>query len=84
MLATKAHGQQNCTDRASTLAHLSKNYKEQPVAIGLASAGGVVEILVSEDGKTWSIIVTLPSGITCMVAAGEDWEVLRPIWDEEP
>ena len=73
------HSQSNCTDRSSALSHLSKAYQEQPVAMGLASSGGVVEVLTDGKGSSWSIIVTLPSGVTCLVAAGEDWEALQPV-----
>lgn len=81
-VSSPAHGQgsqSNCTDRETALAHLSKAYQEQPVAMGLASSGGVVEVLTDDQGSSWSIIVTLPSGVTCLVAAGEDWEALQPV-----
>lgn len=71
--------QNSCTDRGSALSHLSKNYQEQPVAMGLASSGGVVEVLTNDKGSSWSIIVTLPTGVTCLVASGEGWEALQPI-----
>jgi hypothetical protein len=58
---------------------LSKNYQEEPVAMGLASSGGVVEVLTNDKGSSWSIIVTMPSGKTCLVASGEGWEALQPI-----
>ena len=77
MAYAPAHGQvdqSNCSDRADALSHLREAYKEQPVAIGLARSGGVVEVLVSEDGSSWSIIITLPTGTACMVVFGEDWE----------
>ena len=73
------HNENSCTDRSSALSHLSKNYQEQPVAMGLASSGGVVEVLTNDKGSSWSIIVTLPTGVTCLVASGEGWEALRPI-----
>ncbi len=79
---TAVAAQQNensCTDRSSALSHLSKNYQEQPVAMGLASSGGVVEVLTNDKGSSWSIIVTLPTGVTCLVASGEGWEALHPI-----
>ena len=47
--------------------------------MGLASSGGVVEVLTDDKGSSWSIIVTMPTGITCLVASGENWEALRPI-----
>ena len=71
--------QTNCTDRSSALKHLSNAYQEQPVAMGLASSGGVIEVLTNEKGSSWSIIVTLPTGMTCLVAAGEGWEALQPV-----
>lgn len=67
-----AHAQQEqCTDRDTAVANLAKNYNEVPVWMGLASSGGVVEVLVSEDGATWSIIVTKPNGQACLAASGE-------------
>ncbi len=71
--------QTNCTDRSRALSHLSKTYQEQPVAMGLASTGGVVEVLTNDKGSSWSIIVTLPTGVTCLVASGEGWEALQPV-----
>ena len=48
-----------------------------PVAMGLANNGGVIEILSSPRGATWTIILTMPNGVTCMIAAGENWEFLH-------
>ena len=71
--------QTRCTDRSSALSHLSKAYQEQPVAIGLASSGGVLEVLTDDKGSSWSIIVTKPTGVSCLVAAGEGWEAVQPV-----
>jgi len=71
--------QTNCTDRSSALKHLSAAYQEEPVAMGLASSGGVIEVLTNDKGTSWSIIVTMPSGVTCLVASGEGWEAVQPI-----
>lgn len=62
-----------CAPRADFLAHLSDNYAEAPVAMGLAANGNLLEILVSPRG-TWTIIITGPNGIACGVATGENWE----------
>ena len=67
------------TDRDSAVSHLSSAYRERTVALGLASNGGVLEILTNEAGTTWSIIVTTPDGVSCMVATGEHWEPVQPI-----
>jgi hypothetical protein len=71
--------QKSCTDRTTALSHLSKNYQEEPVAIGLATSGGIVEVLTNDKGSSWSIILTMPTGVTCLVASGEGWQALQPI-----
>ena len=67
-----------CTQRMAALDHLSTKYAEEPVAMGLASNGGVLEVLSNDTGRTWTILLTMPSGMTCMLATGEDWERLNP------
>jgi hypothetical protein len=39
----------------------------------------VVEVLADSAGSTWSIIITMPDGMACIVASGEHWEPLLPI-----
>ena len=65
-----------CESREAVLAYLSDQYSEAPVAMGVAKNGGLVEVLTSGAGSTFTIIVTTPNGRTCMVAAGEGWESL--------
>jgi hypothetical protein len=68
-----------CAKRGDVLKHLSAKYTEAPVALGLANNGGVVEVLSSKTGSSWTIIITMPNGPTCMVAAGENWEKIPHI-----
>ncbi len=63
-----------CDTRSAILDFLSSRYAEEPVAMGVAEDGGLVEVLASREGSTFTIIVTSPDGRTCMVAAGEGWE----------
>ena len=44
--------------------------------MGVAENGGLIEVLTSHQGDTFTIIVTTPDGKTCMVAAGADWHPL--------
>ncbi len=71
-----AQQQPACTERTDVLDHLANQYAESPVAMGLANNGGVIEILSSKAGKSWTIILTMPNGMTCMIAAGESWETV--------
>ncbi len=76
--ATQQPQTRACTDRTAALDHLSKKYAEEPVAMGLASNGGMLEVLSTDNGQTWTILLTMPSGMSCMLATGEDWERLNP------
>ncbi len=72
-----AQAQAPCDDRAKIISRLAKKYKETPIAVGL-SARGLVEVLSTKDGKTWTIIVTSPNGYSCLVTAGTDWQIKKP------
>lgn len=70
-------GNMACSQRDDVLAQLGNKYKEAPSAVGLASNGGLVEVLTSIDGSTWTIIVSMPNGTSCLVAAGESWQPIK-------
>jgi hypothetical protein len=68
-----------CAPREKLLKQLSSRYKEVPVALGLASNGSLIEVLTSDKGSTWTIMVTQSNGASCLVAAGEGWEELKRV-----
>ncbi len=68
-----------CGKREDVLKQLSIRYSEAPAAMGLSSTGGMVEVLTSRAGGSWTIIMTMPSGVSCLVAAGENWESVKPL-----
>ena len=65
-----------CDRRAKVLGHLAQKYKEAPIAVGVTSSGGIVEVLTTGDGETWTIILSDPNGTSCLIAAGEGWRSL--------
>ncbi len=74
----QAQTQPQCNERENVLALLAKKYQEIPIAAGVTNTGGLVEVLQDPDGDTWTIIVTTPQGMSCLVAAGEGWRTMRP------
>ena len=66
-----------CGKRDEMLGHLSGKYQEEPVAMGLATNGSLVEILASDTGNSFTIVYTTPDGQTCMMAAGSNWEMVK-------
>lgn len=76
-LATNAAAQSPCNQRNEVIGHLAKKYGEVPVAVGVTNKGGLVEVLTTGGGTTWSIIVSTPDGTSCLVAAGEAWRTRK-------
>ncbi len=72
-----------CEARTTVLKMLNGNYAEKPNAMGLANNGTVVEVLRSEDGS-WTIIMTAPNGVSCMLASGKHWQVVVTKADDIP
>ena len=71
-----------CGDRTEVGKKLKESYSETPANIGLAGNGAVVEVFVSPDGS-FTIIMTHPGGLSCLMAAGEGWETVQPPPDPE-
>lgn len=65
-----------CGPRDAVLAHLAEKYDESRRSIGLAADRMVMEVFASEATGTWSITVTTPDGMTCLVASGKDYETV--------
>lgn len=74
--ALPAVAQTSCGSRDQLVKVLSDQFKEQPVSIGLARPGQVMEVFASPSGS-WSMVVTMPNGTSCLIAAGENWEMLK-------
>ena len=82
-LPVQAQQQRPCANRADLLRHLSQNYKEAPVAMGLTANGGLLEVVASKEGS-WSIIVTMPNGMSCGVVSGVNWENTAEVPTSDP
>ncbi|MFW6076452.1 MAG: hypothetical protein ACOC71_01760 [Hyphomicrobiales bacterium] len=71
-----------CAERTNVVDTLDSQYKESPRAIGLVSKEAVLEVFVSDSG-TWTVVVTDPEGVSCVLAAGQSWEEI-PIGSNAP
>lgn len=67
---------QNCGNRDTVVERLGNKYGESRQSIGMAPKGRVVEVFASHETGTWTITVTMPNGITCLVASGQSYETL--------
>jgi len=77
--SVSAHAAHDCQPRADVASHLNSEYGEAQISWGLgkAAAAGqdrkVVELWGKLDLSTWTMIATGVDGMTCIIAAGQDW-----------
>ncbi|WP_224825612.1 hypothetical protein [Cognatishimia sp. MH4019] len=64
-----------CAPRADVIGHLSERYGEGRKAYGLAANDTLVEVYASDESGSWTIIVSSPNGLTCLVASGQAFEL---------
>lgn len=67
----------HCAARDLVVERLESKYSEALTAGGLQGAAtgttSLVEVWASEKTGTFTVIMTNPQGVSCIVAAGTDW-----------
>ncbi len=71
--ASAAMAQMPCATHDDIAKLLGSKYLEGVTHMGLAGGKNLIEIYVSEKG-TFTVVATQPSGLSCIIAAGKDWE----------
>ncbi|KIC31780.1 hypothetical protein [Leisingera sp. ANG-S5] len=74
--APAAAQSRNCAPRDAVIKRLAEKYGESRQSIGMGQQGMVMETFASADTGSWTITVTTPNGMTCLVASGQSYEVL--------
>jgi hypothetical protein len=73
-----------CGNREELVSRLETGYFESQVAIGLDSNGMLIEIFVSKEKGTFSIVRTTPTGVSCLMTAGDNWLDIQLEEDKGP
>lgn len=71
----------NCADRDMVVERLQSKYQESLAGGGLQKSKdsqSVVEVWASEETGTFTVMLTRPDGVTCVVATGTDWHQRSP------
>lgn len=71
-----AQQSRNCGPRELVVTRLAEGFGETRQSMGLGANNAVVEVFASEESGTWTITVTSPNGVTCLVASGQAFEEL--------
>lgn len=77
LFSTPVWAQQVCQPREEIVSQLKKQYKEQQRIIGLSNDGTVLEIFSTKSGSSYTVTITRPDGITCVVNAGTGLEIME-------
>ena len=70
-----------CGERYTILKALKQQYDEQRTAFGVTADGRLLEVVVSPRGS-WTILLTRPGGLTCLVTSGDGWQQIVEPRDE--
>lgn len=73
-MPTAAAAQTVCGKRDEIITQLEKKYGETRRSVGVQQGRGVVEVYASAETGSWTILVTDPRGMSCLMAAGEAFE----------
>ena len=76
MIATPGVGaaKQTCLTRDVIVQKLGDGYAERLVGRGLQGEARMFEVFMSRDGSSWTIIQSFPTGLSCIMAAGTNWQ----------
>lgn len=64
-----------CAPRAEVVKSLDGMFNEVPAARAIVADGTLMEVFVSEEG-TWTMLLTSPQQVSCLVGSGDNWEDL--------
>lgn len=62
-----------CAPRVDLVDRLSTEFDETLTATGLQNARSLVEVWSSPDRGSFTILVSHPNGISCVVSTGKNW-----------
>jgi hypothetical protein len=63
-----------CAKHAQIVEYLKDEFQELQGAFGLVGDRAILELFLSPQGATWTIVITDVSGKSCILAAGDSWE----------
>lgn len=83
-LAPPAAAQAICGPRPAITNWLTTSFGETRSAVGMIGQNRVLELWVAAETDSWTILVTRPDNISCVVAGGTNWMEVKPRSDHAP
>ena len=63
-----------CRATGEVLEVLAERYGELPAGVGVTPDGALLQLLVRPDLQSWTVLLTRADGVSCVLAAGVDWQ----------
>ncbi len=76
---TAARAQPACLAHQEMTDLLRVKYAETQIAVGFSESGRLIEVFSTADGATWTLVVTTPKGKSCVLIAGESWDIRHQV-----
>jgi hypothetical protein len=78
LFATSAEAQGRlCAPRDKVIEQIAGKHGEAQQSYGLQQSGAVIEIWANTDTGSWTVFVSTPEGMSCLVAVGEAFGVVK-------
>jgi hypothetical protein len=66
----------SCMPTEELASFLRKQFEEMPMARGVSDDGVLVTMFAAKAAGTWTIALTAPAGVSCILAAGTGFELM--------
>ena len=63
-----------CAEHEDITKRLAEGYGETRQSIALTSTGHVYEIYANTESGSWTTVITMPGGPSCLVATGQAYQ----------
>lgn len=63
----------NCSSHADVRQVLADRFGETQQRVGTNQAGQIVEIYASFQTGSWTLVITIPEGVSCLAASGHNY-----------
>lgn len=81
---TLSLAQTNCAARDMVVSKLESGYGESFAGGGLQNSNSIFEVWFSPEEGTWTILMTRPDGMSCVMASGTNWRESLPGYVKQP
>jgi hypothetical protein len=81
--AAAVRAQPVCMPHDELTERLYATFAEVPAANAIANNGALVELFASRDRSSWTLAMTRPGGMSCVLVAGQEWNQFPRRWRDQ-